>query len=617
MAASRPLIAAGLAAWLSAVTGAALPAQKTPDEALRALQAGNQRFAAGKSVPQPVGEGVRRTLARGESPFALVVCCTDSRVPPEHVFNAGLGELHVVRVAGNGCDAETIASIEYAVDRLNVSLCVVLGHEGCATIAGALAQVEAPDAAEPAASQALQQLLEQAEPAVRKARDRGLGAQELLAACEEEHAHRTVHECLRKSPLLRRFAQVGRFRMVAARYHLQSGAVEWLPNRPLPAEPATAAAARPLTTAPTNVPPHVALRLLQAGLRRFLSDGLPAGDLTPARREELTHGQQPIAIVLTCADSRVSPDHLFDTGLGELCVVRVAGNTLNDDTLASIEHAACHTGASLLVVLGHTRCGAIAAAADTPSRQSLTPSLRALVTRLEPSVEQARRSGETGEALVELAARLNVQRVLAESRTRSAILRQLEQRGNFAMLPAIYDVTTGDVTWLRDSADPIAAASPPAAPHGEMRATSEPAQPAAPAADHGSDAAGDEHRDQREPGAAHGAHAPAAAAGSTAPTGHGHHLPVVDWGDADADHAAAPPATTGHGAEAHGAHPPHGAPDAHDPHGGHAVPDLPPTAAAPAHEGARVPWTDPIVLVGLGGVASLLLAAMIALVRRR
>jgi carbonic anhydrase len=456
---------AGLA--LLAGLAAALPAQRSPDEALRLLQEGNRRFAAGKPAVPALDEGARRTLARGQSPLAVVLCCADSRAAPEHVFNAGLGELFVVRVAGHVCDEETLASVEYAVERLNAPLCVVLGHEDCDAVAAALAQIAARDPTRAGANQATRALLERIEPAARKARARDFGGRELAGAAEEEHVQQTVQECLRRSPLLRRHAAAGRCRVVGARYHLHSGEVEWLPPRPLPeADPEAAPLAR--GAAPVGVPPQVALRMLQAGHRRYLGAGLPAGDVSAARRESLTHGEQPFAIVLTCADSRVAPEHVFDAGLGELCVIRTAGGVLNDDVLASIEHAAARTGASLLVAMGHTRCDAIAAAAANPEHQHLATNLRALLSRLEPSVEKSRARGASGDALVDLAARANVLRLLAEARTRSAVVRQLEREGRLALLPAIYDTTAGDLTWLDE--EPAGHVETHAAPGGETTA---------------------------------------------------------------------------------------------------------------------------------------------------
>ncbi len=585
MALASRLLTLGL---VFATCGAAA-AQRTPDEALRALQDGNRRFAAEKSVLQPTGEGIRRTLSRGQSPFAIVLCCADSRVPPEHVFNAGLGELFVVRVAGHACDAETLASIEYAVDHLNVPLCVVLGHESCGAVAACIAQVAAEGQGHAGEhSPAIQNLLEQIEPAVRKARARDLGGKELHDASEEEHAHVTVQECMRRSALLRRHASLGRFRMVAARYHLQSGEVEWLPNRSLPAEPLQMDHATPGTVA-MNVPPHVALRMLQAGHRRFLSDGRPAADLTAQRREALTHGQQPSAIVLTCADSRVAPEHVFDAGLGELFVIRIAGNTLNDDALASIEYAAAHTGASLLVVMGHTACGAVKAASEQPDAHDLSPNLRALLTRLEPAVAQVRGQAQ-GRDLVDLAVAANALRTVAEARSRSALLRRLEEQGRFAMLPVVYDIASGDLHWLKDAREGDAAA-PPAAPHGETMAP------------------GGEHDDAHGADAQHTRHEAAKE----------HEVPVLEWANHvapndEAPHRMAEGALPEHAAE-HGV-----GDDTHQATAPHAVPGHGP-AVPSAHAGSEAPkggrqWTDPTVLVGMTGVVSLLLAVVLAVKKR-
>lgn len=590
MAHSQRWAAACLVLAAAATT---LVAQKTPDEALRALQDGNRRFATDRSVPQPLGEGVRRTLARGQNPFAIVLCCADSRVPPEHVFNTGLGEIFVVRVAGHAVDQETLASIEYAVDHLNVPLCVVLGHESCGAVAAAVAQSAAEDQGhgKAAASPAIQGLLEQIEPAVRKVRSRDLGGKEQTDACEEEHAQRTVAECLRRSPQLRRFAQVGKFKMVAARYHLRSGEVEWLPVRPLPADPEAQPHANHAGV-PMGVPPHVALRLLQAGHRRFLGDGPATVDLTESRREQLTHGQQPLAIVLCCADSRVAPEHIFDAGLGELFVIRVAGNTLNDDVLASIEYAAGHTGASMLVVMGHTSCGAVTAAAEHPADQQLSPNLRALLGRLEPSVEKARASGKRGRDLVELATRANVHRTLAEARSRSALLRSLEHEGRFAMLPVVYDLATGDLNWLKDTAEAATAATPAPAPAGETA----PGHGAPAPTGHGQDTG-------------HGT--PDAAADHGAAK-----LPVLDWGNEVGPPVAALP--TPHGA--HDAPAPaadHGS-EQSDGHGSGAAPDhgADHAGAHAAVPSAPSPWGEPIVIVGIAGVASLLLAALVAALKK-
>lgn len=555
-----------------------LRAQRTPDEALRALQEGNRRFASERTQQQPLGEGVRRTLARGESPFAIVVCCSDSQVPPEHLFNTGLGELYVVRTAGHTIDAETIAGLEHAVADLNVPLCVVLGHEGCTAVAQSIAQVEAPTQ-QRADSDAVQQLLEQIEPAVRKARHRDLGGKALQDASEEEHAHGTVAECLRRSAVLRRFAAVGKFKVVAARCHQQSGEVEFLPIRPLPAEPEADRKA-PHGSVPTGTPPHVALRLLQAGHRRFLGDGKPTADLSQARREALAEAQTPPVIVLTCADSRVVPEHLFDAGLGELVVIRSPGNTLTDNALASIEQAATTFGSSLLVVLGHEQCDVVLTATRAEGRTDLSASMRHLLQRIEPSVAKARASG-AGRDVASRTTALHAERMVNEARSRSSILRELEGSGRFAMLASVYDLKTGDITWVKDRApgDPTARGDDDghgSSAHGNSGHAAAPTKPRASKV-----AANDGHSKSKaktapKPRATHDLpivdwDAPAAPAGETVPANHGHEAPGSESHGHEKP-AHQPPAAEGHGEPAAG-RAEHAEPDAH--HG---------AAATPAHE---------------------------------
>lgn len=441
---------------LALAPAATATAQTAPEATLHLLQAGNQRFATGAPRAHGFGDGARRTLARGESARAIVLCCSDSRVPPEHVFDVGLGELVVVRIAGHVVDAEAIATIEHAVQQGDVSLCVVLGHEGCGAVGTALATAGTPPAAT-THSEALRHLLERIEPAVQRARALDLDGRELAAAAEIEHVHATVHDCLRRSPMLRQRLAAGRLHVVGARYLLASGVVEWLPHRALPVEPGIAVAVVPEPM--PLVAPHVALQLLQAGHRRFLGDGRPTADRSATRRERLTYGQQPVAIVLGCADARTPPEHLFDAGLGELFVVRLAGGALSDDAVASIEYAAQHLGAPLLVVMAHTGCTALQAAADRPERSELTPHQRRLLLRLEPSVAAA--GGDPASDLA-AAARRHALRTVDEARARSALLRSLEASGRFALVACVHDLATGDLHWPETDATPAAPSGDPA-----------------------------------------------------------------------------------------------------------------------------------------------------------
>jgi len=133
------LLALGLCCFLPAF---GLDAQEkegpTPDEALRRLKEGNARFVAGKARAVEVGLEKYRELLRGQRPVAAVLACADSRVPPEHLFNKGFGDLFVCRVAGNVAEPYVLGSVEYAVETLNVPLLVVLGHENCGAVQAAV-----------------------------------------------------------------------------------------------------------------------------------------------------------------------------------------------------------------------------------------------------------------------------------------------------------------------------------------------------------------------------------------------------------------------------------------------------------------------------------------------
>lgn len=574
---------------------AAAQTQRTPDDALRALQDGNQRHVAGAPAPKATGPGARRTQARGVSPLAVVVACADSTSPPELVFDADLGDLVVVRTAGHACSPELVAAIESACLEQAVPLCVVLAHDGCSTIAAALAQAAAVPATG-AGGAAHHRLLARCEPALRAlAQSPATGAARVRLA-EEEHAQATAQTILQTSDLLRERAARGAFRVVTARCRLDDGVVDWLPARPLPPSPeATAAAAK---QAPPNAPPQVALRALQAGHRRFLGDGQPTGSAGPARRQQLVHGAQPFAVVLACTDARVAPERLFDAGLGELAVVRMPGAAVTDDALAAAEHALAAQGTALLVVLGHTQCGALRAATAGPGDPTLTPSQRTLLQRLEPAVAAARHEAN-GRDVVDLAAKHQTRRAMAEARARSELLRVAARDGRLLLVGAVYDVTTGDLEWLADDAPLAANATKP--PHDAHAA----AAPAHDAHDH--DAHG------------HETHAPA-----TTPA-HGTTKPAHDAHDHDA-HAPHAPAAPAHDPHASSA-PTHGTPHhdlpvvdwAHVPSAPHGETATPTAGGAHPHTTAASAdspwWRQPTTLVGAIGVITLLAAGL--LLRRR
>lgn len=184
--------------------------------------------------------------------------------------------------------------------------------------------------------------------------------------------------------------------------------------------------------------PEEALRRLKAGNARFVADNLK--EATPPSRQRLTTAskQKPIAVILTCADSRATPEFIFDKGIGALFVVRVAGNVGGPEVYASMEYAAGVLKTPLIVVLGHSKCGAVDAVVkgkDLPSEN--LKSLARLV--------------KTGDAVEDLdaAVRNNVLAHTEQITLRSTLLKDMASSGRIAIVPAVYDLKSGAVTWLQ------------------------------------------------------------------------------------------------------------------------------------------------------------------------
>jgi carbonic anhydrase len=186
---------------------------------------------------------------------------------------------------------------------------------------------------------------------------------------------------------------------------------------------------------------------LTDGNKRFIAGRPRARDLV-ATRNRLTTGQQPKVVVLACSDSRVAPELIFDHNLGEVFVVRTAGNIADAIGIGSIEYAVEHLGSTVLVVLGHTKCGAVSAAC---ARQKMpTPGLQAIVDKIEPAVERAAKSA-SGDALVEAAIKENVYQSAHDVVADSAELQHFIHDGKLTVIEAEYDITSGEVVRL-DSA---------------------------------------------------------------------------------------------------------------------------------------------------------------------
>jgi carbonic anhydrase len=201
-------------------------------------------------------------------------------------------------------------------------------------------------------------------------------------------------------------------------------------------------AAHPTATAPT---PASVLTELKAGNERFASHHVTHPHQTAARRTELASGQQPHAVILACADSRVAPEIVFDKGLGDLFTVRVAGNIAGDPEIASIEYAVEHLHVPLIVVMGHQSCGAVGAAIEGGEAPGHLP---ALIDAIKPSVEKAR--AMKGE-LSDNAIRVNVEAVVAQLEASQPILAEHVADGSLKIVGGVYSLKTGRVAWLSDT----------------------------------------------------------------------------------------------------------------------------------------------------------------------
>jgi carbonic anhydrase len=196
-----------------------------------------------------------------------------------------------------------------------------------------------------------------------------------------------------------------------------------------------------------------ALARLREGNRRFAANESTASPLlTPSQRLALTNGQEPFAIVLGCSDSRVPAELIFDQGFGDLFVIRVAGNIVAPSQVGSVEFAAARFGTRLVVVMGHSQCGAVTAAVEEVLGRASSDSLnlRSIVDRVRPSVETvvSARASHDVETLVSEAVRANVRASVDHLRHGSQLLEGLIQREGLLVVGAEYSLDSGVVTFF-------------------------------------------------------------------------------------------------------------------------------------------------------------------------
>jgi carbonic anhydrase len=201
----------------------------------------------------------------------------------------------------------------------------------------------------------------------------------------------------------------------------------------------------PVSKTEGNVTADSVLAELTAGNAHHVAHRYQHPHETAERQRELASSQSPHAEILSCADSRVPPELIFDQGLGDLFIIRVAGNVVSDTELGSLEYGAEHLHVPLLVVLGHQHCGAVTAAVEGGEAEG---HIAALVNLLRPAVEKTR--GMPGDH-VENAVKANVEMVVKQLRASTPLLAKLVSEGKLKVVGAVYSLDTGKVTWLPDT----------------------------------------------------------------------------------------------------------------------------------------------------------------------
>lgn len=200
------------------------------------------------------------------------------------------------------------------------------------------------------------------------------------------------------------------------------------------------------------ITPFEALNILKEGNRRFMNN-LKANRNLLQQANETSDGQHPFAVILSCIDSRTSAELIFDQGLGDVFSVRIAGNIINEDILGSMEFGCKVAGSKIIVVLGHTKCGAVKGACDHVEMGNLT----ALISKIQPAVydektvtDEEKRNSSNSE-FVEKVSTINVKRSVHAIMERSPILKEMIQAGTIGIVGGTHDITTGEVSFLDDT----------------------------------------------------------------------------------------------------------------------------------------------------------------------
>jgi len=200
----------------------------------------------------------------------------------------------------------------------------------------------------------------------------------------------------------------------------------------------------------TAITPTMALELLKDGNKRFVNN-LKINRNLLQQANETSDGQHPFAVILSCIDSRTSAELIFDQGLGDIFSVRIAGNIINEDILGSMEFACKVAGSKIIVVLGHTKCGAVKGACDHVEMGNLT----ALLSKIRPAVDDetstTKNRNSSNAEFVENVSTINVKRTVKSIMQRSPILKEMIENGEIGIVGGTHDITTGLVTFYSET----------------------------------------------------------------------------------------------------------------------------------------------------------------------
>ena len=471
----------------------AADAPMPPDAALKLLKEGNARFIKGEPQATRTNEAMRKQLVdMGQAPHTAIIGCADSRAPLETIFDTLPGDIFVLRNAGNTCthaEGSMVGSLEFCTGKLGARMILVLGHTKCGAVYGATnAYLDAKKNEVSSVNSALEGLLLDLAPVAEKAvADMGAhsDADEVAAHAVKVNVFHTIDFLLKYSAPIREKVKSGQVEIQGGIYHLDTGKVEFMGRSPQQAELLSSNLGLPpsmtreggraggygppargehgvRTTVDSAVPAEEALKMLKTGNERFAVGAPLAKHATSKMREALvSHGQAPHTAIMGCADSRVPVDTVFDAMPGDLFVLRNAGNTCTHaegSMVGSLEFCCGKLGSKLILVLGHTQCGAIAGATNTylaskdgGASKSAGSALEGLLVGLSRVAHQAEEElgvGAEAHRLISHAVKVNVFTSIDFLLKYSEPLRQLVKSGNLEIQGGVYHLETGRVEFM-------------------------------------------------------------------------------------------------------------------------------------------------------------------------